>query len=116
MGRLWQCLGKLWEGFVEALGISAGFDEAFGRLWQSLGRLWQGFGNLWRAFGEALGGFRQALGVSGEALARLWGGIEDAFGSFGGAFRDFLLLPPSLPPLYIKIYLNSRSTASAAPY
>ena len=67
-------------------------------------RLWGGFGEALRRLGEAfgaseliLGGFGRLWETLGEPLGRLW----EALGSFGESFRAFLLLAPSLPPLYI---------------
>ena len=51
----------------------------------ALGVIWGGFGALWVGFGQ------------------LWGGESKKERK-----RAFLLLPPSLPPLYIKIKPNSR--------
>ena len=61
---------------------------SFGRLWETLGdsggEALRGFGELWETLGESLGSLWEALG-------KLW-----------ESFRAFLLLAPSLPPLYIK--------------
>ena len=61
--------------------------------WYLLGSTWRRLGSTWRLLGssgEALGRSGEALGSSGEARAR-----EKE------RQRAFLLLPLSLPPLYI---------------
>ena len=92
-------------GFGEALG---GFAEAwggFGSFWSlriNLERLWETLGDSGGAFGEALEGFGQLWETLGESLGSLW----EALGKLWESFRAFLLLTPSLPPLYINIYFK----------
>ena len=64
----------------------------------SFGRLWETLGDSGGAFGEALGGFGELWETLGESLGRLC----EALGKLWEPFRAFLLLAPSLPPLYIK--------------
>ena len=64
----------------------------------SFGRLWETLGDSGGAFGEALGGFGELWETLGESLGSLW----EALGKLWEPFRAFLLLAPSLPPLYIK--------------
>ena len=64
----------------------------------SFGRLWETLGDSGGAFGEALGGFGEHWETLGEPLGSLW----EALGKLWEPFRAFLLLAPSLPPLYIK--------------
>ena len=81
-------LGEAWEALGASTLILGPPLGGFGRLWETLG---EPLGRLW----EALGGFGRRWG---ESLGSLW----EALGSFGEAFTAFLLLTPSLPPLYIK--------------
>ena len=71
------------------------FGEALGRL----GRLCETLGDSGGGFGEALGGFGELWETLGESFGSLW----EALGKLWEPFRAFLLLAPSLPPLYIKI-------------
>ena len=63
----------------------------------SFGRLWETLGDSGGAFGEALGSFGELWETLGEPL----GGFGEALGKLWEPFRAFLLLAPSLPPLYI---------------
>ena len=91
LGRLWGRLwGSLWGGFAEAWG-------SFWSLRINLRRLWETLGDSGGAFGEALGGFGELWETLGESLGSLW----EALGKLWEPFRGFLLLAPSLPPLYI---------------
>ena len=78
---------------------------------EALGRLWETLGDSGGSFGEALGGFGELWETLGESLGRLW----EALGKLWEPFRAFLLLAPSLPPLYIK-KIKLPTTALAAPY
>ena len=74
---------------------------------EALGRLWGGFGEALGGFGEAWGGFGSFGSVKinlGATFGRLWEtlGDSEALGKLWESFRAFLLLAPSLPPLYIK--------------
>ena len=84
-------LGRLWGGFAEAWGSFWSFRINLGRLWETLG-------DSGGAFGEALGGFGELWETLGESLGSLW----EALGKLWEPFRAFLLLAPSLPPLYIR--------------
>ena len=89
MGRMSKvknvALGRLWGGFGEAWEALGDSGRLWGRLWGGFGRLGGALGDVGGVFGESVGGFREALG-------KLW-----------EPFRAFLLLAPSLPPLYINI-------------
>ena len=105
-------LGRLWGGFAEAWGGFGSFWSFKINLGATFGRLWETLGDSGGAFGEALGGFGELWETLGKSLGSLW----EALGKLWESFRAFLLLAPSLPPLYIKKKRNSRSTAPAAPY
>ena len=81
-------LGEAWEALGSPLGAST----------LILGPPLGGFGRLWETLGEPLGRLWGVWETLGESLGSLW----EALGSFGEAFTAFLLLTPSLPPLYIK--------------
>ena len=70
----------------------------FGRLWETLGDSGGGFGRLWGDFVRLRGALGDVGGVFGESV----GGFREALGKLWEPFRAFLLLAPSLPPLYIK--------------
>ena len=91
MGGSGGAFGEAWGGLGSFGSININLGVTFGRLWETLG-------DSGGAFGEALGGFGELWETLGESLGSLW----EALGSFGEAFTAFLLLTPSLPPLYIK--------------
>ena len=78
-GRTWGQLGRTWGQLGRTWG-------QLGRTWGQLGRTWGSLGHTWGHLGASLG----ALGAKDRCQ-----------GGFGEASRAFLLLPPSLPPLYI---------------
>ena len=90
-----MALGRLWGGLAEAWG---GFWSFKINLGATFGRLWETLGDSGGAFGEALGGFGELWEALGEPLGSLW----EALGKLWEPFRAFLLLAPSLPPLYKK--------------
>ena len=121
-GRVWRVWGRLSDALARLRG---GFWGASERLWEALescGRLWEALGKLEGGLGEALGRLWGGFGRLGEALGRLWegpgeplGGSGEALGGSEEALGGFLLLPPSLPPLYIKTFKLPINRA-AAPY
>ena len=87
------------SGFGTALGRLCGGLGKLLNLRINLGRLWETLGDSGGAFGEALGGFGELWETLGESLGSLW----EALGKLWESFRAFLLLAPSLPPLYINL-------------
>ena len=85
-------LGEAWEALGASKLILGPPLGGFGRLWETLG---EALGRLWGDFVR----LRGALGDVGESLGSLW----EALGKLWESFRAFLLLAPSLPPLYINI-------------
>ena len=91
LGRFWGGFGRLWGGLGSFGSLKINLGATFGRLWETLGDSGGGFG-------ETLGGFGVLWEMLGKSLGSLWG----ALGKLWEPFTAFLLLAPSLPPLYIK--------------
>ena len=92
MGGSGGAFGEAWGGLGSFGSIKINLGATFGRLWETLG-------DSGGAFGEALGGFGELWETLGESLRSL----GEALGKLWESFRAFLLLAPSLPPLYINI-------------
>ena len=107
--------GRIYSSLSVIVGNTMGGNKSFfsllglwetlgglGSFWSikiNLGRLWETLGDSGGAFGEALGGFGELWETLGESLRSL----GEALGKLWESFRAFLLLAPSLPPLYINI-------------
>ena len=90
---------KLWGGFGHLpLEIPIANELAPSRYQSRMSWLWGGFGEALGGFGRLCEGFGELWETLGESLGSLW----EALGKLWESFRAFLLLAPSLPPLYIK--------------
>ena len=92
-------MGGSGGAFGEARGGLGSFGSININLGATFGRLWETLGDSGGGFGETLGGFGELWETLGESLGSLW----EALGKLWESFRAFLLLAPSLPPLYINI-------------